>query len=406
MSSSFWGDAWGASVLGNTVGNWTVAALAFLITFTVLPLVRSFVAARRRRWVEANREQPVAIELAALLTERTSRLFIWVAALSLAATLLSFPPHLERGLDIATIFVFWFQMGRWVMAAVRYAVDRRRRRNGVPDPAVSGSIEIIFFVAGVVIWATVFLVALDNLGIAIRPLLAGLGIGGIAVALAVQAVLGDLLASMSIALDKPFAVGDALVIDGFNGTVEHIGVKSTRMRSISGEQIVMSNSDVLKSRLRNYGRLRERRSAFELTVTYDTPPSVLREIPEAVRRIVEGQPSTRFDRCHLMTCAPTGLTFEIVYFVTVPEFKVYADLQQTINIAILERFRELRVQFATPVLGPMPTYAGPTTVSVGPAPVAIATAAAAAAAATPAAQADPTDVPAPPLGQARIAARS
>jgi small-conductance mechanosensitive channel len=118
---------------------------------------------------------------------------------------------------------------------------------------------------------------------------------------------------------------------------------------------------VLKSRVRNYGRLRERRSAFELTVTYDTPPEVLRAIPEDVRDIVERQPSTRFDRCHLMTCAPTGLTFEIVYFVTVPEFKVYADIQQAINIAILERFRELGVQFATPVLAPMPTYAKPAT---------------------------------------------
>jgi small-conductance mechanosensitive channel len=164
---------------------------------------------------------------------------------------------------------------------------------------------------------------------------------------------------MSIALDKPFAVGDALAIDGFNGTVEHIGVKSTRLRSVSGEQIVMSNADVLKSRLRNFGRLRERRSAFELTVIYDTPPEVLRAIPDNVRRIIEGQPNTRFDRCNLMTFAPTGLTFEIVYFVTVPDFKVYADLQQSISIAILERFRELGVQFATPVLAPMPTYAKP-----------------------------------------------
>ncbi len=363
---------WGVSVLGNTVGDWTVALVAFLVTFTVLPLVRGFLAARRRRWVEARREQPVAIEIAALLAERTSRIFIWAVAIYFAGALLSLPPRIERAVEIATIFIFWFQMGRWGMAAVRYAVDLRGQRNGGPDPALSGSIEIILFVAGLVIWTTAFLIALDNLGIAIKPLLAGLGIGGIAVALAVQAVLGDLLASMSIALDKPFAVGDALVVDGFNGTVEHIGVKSTRLRSVSGEQIVMSNADVLKSRLRNFGRLRERRSAFELTVTYDTPPEVLRRIPEAVRRIIEAQPHTRFERCHLMTCGPTGPTFETVYFVTVPEFKVYADLQQAINIAILECFRELGVQFATPVLAPMPTHAKPAA-PLPAGPVAIAT---------------------------------
>jgi small-conductance mechanosensitive channel len=360
---------WGADVLGNTVGDWTVALVAFLITFTVLPLVRGFIAARRRRWAETAREQHGAIELTALVVERTSRLFIWDVALYFASAQLSLPHGAERAMEIATIFIFWFQVGLWGMAAVRYAVDRRRRRNGIVDPALSGSMEIIIFVAGLVVWTTAFLIALDSLGIAIKPLLAGLGIGGIAVALAVQAVLGDLLASMSIALDKPFAVGDALVIDDFSGTVEHIGVKSTRLRSVSGEQIVMSNADVLKSRLRNYGRLRERRSAFQLTVTYDTAPELLRTIPDAVRIIIEAQPNTRFDRCHLMTCGPTGPTFETVYFVTVPDFKIYADLQQAINIAILERFRALQVQFATPVLAPTPTY--PQAAADGAAPAAM-----------------------------------
>ncbi|MGH8261742.1 MAG: mechanosensitive ion channel family protein [Steroidobacteraceae bacterium] len=206
------------------------------------------------------------------------------------AAQLSLPIRVERGAGIATILVLWFQVGLWGMAAVRYAVNRRRLRSGTPDPALSGSMEIVIFVAGLVVWTTAFL----------------------------------------FALDKPFAVGDALVIDDFNGTVEHIGVKSTR--------------------------LRERRSAFELTVTYDTSPDVLRAIPQSVRAIIESQPNTRFDRCHLMTCAPTGPAFEIVYFVTVPEYSVYADLQQAINIATLERFRMLGVQFATPVLAPTPTY--------------------------------------------------
>lgn len=350
---------WGSFTLGNTVGDWAVALVAFLVTFTVLPLARGFIAARRRRWLETQREQPVAIEMAALLAERTSRVLIWALAVYFACAQLTLPHRVERAIEIAMIFVFWYQVGRWGMAAVRYAVDRRRRRGGGPDPALSGSIEIVLFVAGLVIWTTVVLIALDNVGIAVKPLLAGLGIGGIAVALAVQAVLGDLLASMSIALDKPFTVGDALVIDGFSGTVEHIGVKSTRLRSVSGEQIVMANADVLKSRLRNYGRLRERRSSFELTVTYDTPPEVLRAIPDGIRRIVESQPSTRFDHCHLMTCGPTGPTFEIVYFVTVPEYKTFTELQQAINIAILEYFRTLGVQFATPVLAPTPTYTSP-----------------------------------------------
>ncbi|HTV49891.1 MAG TPA: mechanosensitive ion channel family protein [Steroidobacteraceae bacterium] len=352
-----WHTFWDTQLLWNSVGDWIVALLALLITLTVLPLVRSLVAARRRRWLESGRERPVAVDLTALLVERTSRLFLWAVAIDVALSELSFPHHIGRAFDVAVVFVFWFQVGLWGMAAVRFAIDRRRQATpGRTDPALAGSIEIIVFVSGLLIWTMALLLALDNLGIAIRPLLAGLGIGGIAVALAVQAVLGDLLASMSIALDKPFTVGDALAVDTFNGTVEHIGVKSTRLRSISGEQIIMSNAELLKSRVRNYGRLRERRSAFELHLTYDTAPETLRRIAPLIREIIEAQPHTRFDRCHLMTCGPTALQFEVVYFVTVADYKVYADTQHSVNLALLERLRELGVQFATPLLAPMPTY--------------------------------------------------
>ncbi|MGH8241268.1 MAG: mechanosensitive ion channel family protein, partial [Steroidobacteraceae bacterium] len=186
------------------------------------------------------------------------------------------------------------------------------------------------------------------LDVEIKPLLAGLGIGGIAVALAVQTVLGDLLASMSIALDKPFTVGDSLQVDDLNGTVEHIGVKSTRLRSISGEQIILSNADILKSRVRNNGRMRERRSAFTLNIVYNTSVDKLRAIPRVVKEIILAQPRTRFDRCHFLTYGDWALRFEVVYFVTVADFGVYADIQQTVNLAIFERFEQMGVEFAFP----------------------------------------------------------
>ncbi len=347
---------WDIEVLSNSVGDWALALGVLLVTLTLLPLVRGLVSAWSRRFLGTPRERPVAIDLAALLVERTSRVFIWACAVYVGLQLLTFPHRIERALDIAIVFVFWFQVGQWGMAAVRFAINRRRQQSGGADPALAGSIEIIVFVAGLGIWTMAFLLALDNLGVEIKPLLTGLGIGGIAVALAVQTVLSDLLASMSIALDKPFTVGDALTVDAFTGTVEHIGVKSTRLRSVSGEQIVMSNAELLKSRLRNFGRLRERRSAFELLLVYDTPPEVLRRIPQIVREVIEAQPHTRFDRCHLMTCGPVALQFEVVYFVTVADFQVYADIQQNVNLGVLERFRELKVQFATPVLAPMPVF--------------------------------------------------
>ncbi|HEV7714154.1 MAG TPA: mechanosensitive ion channel family protein [Steroidobacteraceae bacterium] len=343
-----WEDIWQTGFLWNSVGQWVRALLAFLVTFTVLPLVKGYIGSQRRKWRQAGRELPLAIEVAAMLVDRTSKLFLFTIAVAFAFTQLEFPSHIEDWVRVAIVLTFWFQVGLWGMSAVRFAIDKRARKGGGMDPSLASSIDIIVFVAGLTIWAMAFLLALDNLGVEIKPLLAGLGIGGIAVALAVQTVLSDLLASMSIALDKPFTLGDSLQVDDINGTVEHIGVKSTRLRSVSGEQVIVSNADILKSRLRNNGRMRERRSAFTLNIVYNTPLEKLRAIPGVIQEIVMAQPKTRFDRCHFLSYGDWALRFEVVYFVTVPEFNVYADIQQKVNLEIFERFEKMGVEFAFP----------------------------------------------------------
>jgi small-conductance mechanosensitive channel len=343
-----WAEIWHTKFWWNTVDAWTLAVVLFLVTFTVLPLLKSYIGSQRRKWAQAGRELPLAIEVIALLVDRTSRLFLFTVALALAFTELDFPNYIERVVQVAIVLTFWFQVGLWGMAAVRFAISRRGKREGGLDPALASSIDIILFVAGLAIWAMAFLLALDNLGIQIKPLLAGLGIGGIAVALAVQTVLGDLLASMSIALDKPFTIGDALKVDDIDGTVEHIGVKSTRLRSVTGEQIIISNADILKSRVRNNSRIRERRASFNLNVAYGTSAEKLRAIPGLVRDIVTAQPHTRFDRCHFMSYGEWALRFEVVYFVTVADYGVYADVLQIVNLTILERFEQMEIEFAFP----------------------------------------------------------
>jgi small-conductance mechanosensitive channel len=333
--------------LHNDLGAWLRAVVTFLLVLTVLPLLTGFIRARRRRLtLHGPPKVFLAIDLAALLVARTSYLFIWGIALWLGSRHLTFPPRLERWLTVFLVALFWMQAALWAMTAVRYGIDVRRRAGVGPATLLEGSMEVIMFAAGVIVWTVAALLALDDLGVEIRPLLAGLGIGGIALALAVQTVLSDLLASLSIALDKPFGLGDFLVVDAFQGSVEHIGVKSTRLRSLDGEQIVMSNSDILKSRVRNYGRMRERRALFTLGVDYDTPIAQLAAIPRAVREIIEATPDTRFDRCHLMKCGTGALQFEVVFYVTRPEYNLYADAQQRINLRILERFHTMEVKFA------------------------------------------------------------
>ena len=341
-------DLWQTEFLWNPAGKWVVAFLLFGITFTLLPLIKGSVSQRRRRWAEAGRAIPTAIEVLTLLIAKTSKLFIFTLAIALASTELDFPKNVHRVVQVAIVLTFWFQIGLWGMASVRFAIDKRARKGGGLDPNLAGSIDIIVFVAALTIWAMAFLLALDNLGIQIKPLLAGLGIGGIAVALAVQTVLGDLLASVSIALDKPFAVGDALQVDDLNGTVEHIGVKSTRLRSLTGEQIIISNADILKSRVRNNGRMGDRRASFFINVSYETDLEKLKAIPGLVQDIVMKQPKLRFDRCHLLQMGDWALRFEVVFFTTVPDYAVYADAQQAINIQVLEALRGIGVDIALP----------------------------------------------------------
>src|SRR2546423_8407739 len=298
-----WREVWHFDFLGNPLGAWTLALVTFLVTFTLLPAITGFISARRRRLISHGPPGVhFAIDLTALLIERTSRVFLWAVAVWLGSRHLTLAPRLERWLTIALVLLFWMQAALWAMAAVRYAIDVRRQRSSGPDTLLQSSMAVILFLAGLVIWGVSALLALGNLGVKIEPLLAGLGIGGIALALAVQTVLADLLASLSIALDKPFGLGDFLAVDAWQGTVEHIGVKSTRLRSLSGEQIIISNGDLLRTRVRNFGRMSERRAVFQLGVDYDTPVAALAAIPHAVREIIEATPDTRFQRCHLLSC--------------------------------------------------------------------------------------------------------
>lgn len=339
-------EVWHSSFLGNPLGAWALALATFLITFTVLPLAQRFISARRARLSTLGPSRAYhAIDLAALLVERTNRLFLWGVAVWLGSRYLVLPPRLERWLTIALVLLLWMQAAMWAMAAVRYGIAARRARTGAPDAVLTSSLEVVLFVAAIVIWSVAFLLALDNLGVQIRPLLAGLGIGGIALALAVQTVLSDLLASISIALDRPFAVGDSLTIDDYQGSVENIGVKSTRLRSVSGELIIFANGDIVKARVRNFGRMQQRRALFRLGVDYGTPVPALVAIPRVVREIIEATPDTRFERCHLLSW-DKALQFEVVYFMTRPDYAAYADAQQRISLRLLERLRAMDVNLA------------------------------------------------------------
>lgn len=333
-------------IFSNSMFDWTIACSASALLFLVLLGARRFV---RRYHARLKRTEEIEwIEIPVEVLSRTSALFFLVMSLFAGLGTLSMSAGTAKVLGSAVTIALFGQAGAWAGAAATLLLERRRRRTIATDRAVASSLGIIGFLVRTAIWAVFVLLMLDNLGVDVTALVAGLGIGGVAIALASQNILGDLFASLSITFDRPFVIGDFLIVDDFLGSVEYIGVKSTRLRSLSGEQIIISNADLLKSRVRNYGRMVERRVVFTLNVVYETPSDLIERIPHIIRGIIEAQPGTRFDRSHFAAHGSASLDFETVYYVLSADYNRYMDIQQAINLRIHREFERLDIGFAYP----------------------------------------------------------
>ncbi len=332
--------------LGASVYAWLVALALWAGTAAVLILLNRFVAWKVGRIAERTSNQ-IDDYVAALLKE-TRVYFLIVASLYFTSLILELPGALDRWISTIAFLVFMVQIVIWGTRLAAFWTERYREEKLATDAGAVTTVVAIGWLIRVALWAFVFLLILDYFGKDITALVAGLGIGGIAIALAVQNILGDLFASLSIVLDRPFVVGDFVAVNDFLGTVEHVGLKTTRIRSISGEQIIFSNGDLLQSRIRNYKRMFERRIVFTLGVTYQTPHEKIAAIPAMLREIVERQDQVRFDRAHFKGFGDFALNFEVVYYVLTPEYLVYMDIQQAINLAVHERFSSEGIDFAFP----------------------------------------------------------
>ena len=324
----------------------------FLLVLTVVSLLKSIL--RRKvlpRLAVAGRgqERKTSSAVVSALIRNTNHLFVLIVAFYLAMTVSGLGQgKLQHWLGIVLIVALYLQMGLWANAGVVDFFQRKRSRKEREDPsAVTGYGLLLFFLrAG--IWIVVLVSLMAYFQYPVAGLIGALGVGGIAVAFAVQNILGDVFSSLAIILDKPFRVGDFIVAGETIGVIEHIGVKTTRIRSLSGELVVMSNTDLLGSCIHNYKHMRERRVVFKLGVTYQTPPQKLERIPRMIEEIIGQQASARFDRAHFAEYGDFSLNFEIVYYVIGADFTLYMDTQQAINLAIYRGFQELDVEFAYP----------------------------------------------------------
>jgi len=332
--------------LENPLSAWLWALLIFFGVLLVTLMIRRLIRRQAKRFAETPKLELIEIPL--LIASHTTTTFLLVLSAFAGMVALRLPELTHHIADKILLIVACWQVGIWASTAALTWIDLKRNASLADDRATAGSLGIISIIVRGVIWAIVLLLTLDNLGINITTLVAGLGIGGIAIALAVQNVLGDLLASLSITLDKPFVLGDSLQIDGFNGKVENIGIKSTRLRSVDGEQIIMPNSDLLKSRMRNFGRMQERRVVFVIGVTYETPRAKLEKVPGIVRGIVEAQNNVRLERCHLARLNAYSIDCEVVYFMLTADYNTYMDTQQKIILSLVEAFEREQIEFAYP----------------------------------------------------------
>lgn len=335
-----------AEYFGNSARAW---ATALIIALVVALGLRALVAVLVRRLTRlTSRTSNDLDDIVVAMLASTKLYFVGFLGIWAGTRGLILPAQLTTVLRFVTVFVVVFQVAAWANVGITAFIRGRIRKTIEADPAEATTLAALSFIIRLALWAVLLLAGLSNLDIEIGPLLTGLGVGGIAVALAVQNILGDLFASLSIVLDKPFVLGDFIVVGDQAGTIEHIGLKTTRVRSLSGEQLIFANSDLLSSRIRNFKRMAERRIPFSIGVTYQTQGSTLERIPGILREAVERQGNTRFDRSHLKEFGDFAITFETVYFVTDPDYNLYMNVQHDINLEIHRRFQEEGVDFAYP----------------------------------------------------------
>ena len=326
------------------------AAIAFCLVMLIAWVGRAVLRRTLLRHLEAHAETSETMLDDALLAvvRQTKPIVVILLAAYLALITLPLSNASLSFLNKSAIVVVTIQAAIWANAALAGMLDKTVKRRAEKDPAAASAFGLMGFFARVAIWSTALLLGLSSIGYPIGPLLAGLGVGGVAVAFALQNILGDIFCSIAIVLDKPFVLGDFIIVGDLMGTVENIGIKTTRIRSLSGEQIIFSNADLIGSRVRNYKRMYQRRVVFAFGVVYEIPLAKLQGIPATVRTIIESIEQTRFDRAHFKQYGDFSLDFEVVYYVLVPDFGAYMDIQQEINLRLFETFEQEGIAFAYP----------------------------------------------------------
>ena len=332
---------------GNSLQQYIVATAAFLLVFWVLKLFKKQVISNLHKLSDKTKTD--IDDLIVSIVQSIGSPFYVFVSLGVGVQFIEQPPLLKNIILYIALAVVIYTVVRAVQQLVDYTFNRAIKKRLDEDSKFDDSVIRLFASAvKAVVWVVAILIVLQNLGYNITALVAGLGIGGIAIAFALQNVLSDIFASFSIYLDKPFRTGDFIIVDDLLGTVKHIGIKSTRIESLWGEEIIIPNKALTEARIKNYKNMENRRLVFGFGVTYQTPAEKLKKIPEIVKEIVADIKLAEIDRVHFKAFGDSSLNFEVMYHVDSPEYNDYMDIQQEINLKLKERFEREGIEFAYP----------------------------------------------------------
>lgn len=332
------------TVLGNDLKTYAIAALVLAGIFLFFKFLFAVLFSKLEKYSKKTKTD--LDDAVVNLLEQNRWLIFLVSALLYVQVAISMTPKalsiVSGAFNFFVVYLCIRVANFWVgYITEKFVEDKKNAAEELSIRFMSKAIKIL-------VWVFAILFLISSFGYNISSLIAGLGIGGIAVALAVQNVLGDLISCVSIYLDKPFRVGDFLVVGDQSGTVKSIGIKTTRLESLQGEEIVMSNKKLTETDINNYGRLRKRRILSTIGVTYDTPLTKMKKIPEAFEKIVNSIEDCSFDRAHFKTFGPSSKDFELVFYVESKDYYTYVNRLQKINFEIQAYFEKQKIEFAFP----------------------------------------------------------
>ncbi|HRZ86940.1 MAG TPA: mechanosensitive ion channel family protein [bacterium] len=330
---------------GNRIADYTIALLIFCTFFLA---VRFFTRVILSRLSARAQRSPARIDnFLILLFQKNAPPLLYFVAFFIAVQTLAMAPFVARTVNVLGLTLVSVVIIRSLIAIAGYSIAAYVAQKGA-GAEKHQSIAGIMTMVKMLVWGLGAVFVLDNLGFKISAVVTGLGIGGVAVAFASQAILGDLFSYFAIFFDRPFEAGDYIVVGDQSGTVQKIGLKTTRIASLWGEQIVFSNTDLTKSFIRNYKKMERRRVCFKFGVVYQTSAEVLKKIPDTVGEIIRAIPMTTLDRVHFTSFADSSLLFEVVYYVTGNDYNSFMDIQQEINLKVKESFEKCGIEFAYP----------------------------------------------------------